>query len=138
MKRLLLTTGLICLSSVLALSANAQTVPADENTEETSEKDSSSLTSSGVSQRTSLQGVYASESVVKVNTMYLKSSDASGIYAEQTSHMNNAAIVNSDIDINRIAVHSGDLSSSVITQSTYINGADIQNTTLELNRVVLN
>lgn len=137
MKRLLLTTGLICLSSVLTLSANAQTAPADE-TEETSENEPSSMTSSGVAQRATLQGVYASESVVKVNTLYLKSSDASGIYAEQTSHMNNAAIVSSDLDINRIAVRAGDLSSSVITQSTYINGADIQNTTLELNRVVLN
>lgn len=138
MKRLLLTTGLICIAPVFSLGAHAQTAPPGETNEETSEKDPSSLTSSGVNQRTSLQSVYASESVVKVNTMYLKSSAASGIYAEQTAHINNAAIVNSDVDINRIAVHAGDFSSSVITQSTYINGADIQNTTLELNRVVLN
>lgn len=138
MKRLLLTTGLICIAPVLTLGAHAQTVPPDEAKEEIGDKDSSSLTSSGVNQRTSLQGVYASESGIKVNTMYLKLSSASGVYAEQTAHINNAAIVNADIDINRIAVHAGDLSSSVITQSTYINGADIQNTSLELNRLVLN
>jgi len=139
MKRLLLTTGLMCLAPLLAFGAHAQTVPPpDQTKEETNADGAGILSSSGLSQRSSLQGVYAKESGVKLNTVYLKGSSAFGIYARQISRLDNVAIINSNVDINRIAVHSGEISSSIINQSTYINGADIQNTSLELNRLVLN
>jgi hypothetical protein len=139
MKRQLLAAGMLCFAPAFAYNAHAQTDPNTQNQEEeTSEEDTGNLSSSGVSQRTSLQGVYISESGVKLNTIYLKGSSASGIYAEQIAHIGDAAVVSSNVDINRIAVHSGDISSSVITQSTYMNGVDIQNSSLELNRVVLN
>lgn len=135
MKQLIFTTGLLCLAPVFAMSAHAQTAPVEE---ETSEAGTTSLSSSGVSQRTSLQGVYASESGIKLNTLYLSDSSASGIYAEQTNYIGDASIVSSNVNVNSIQVFSGEVSSSVITQSTYINGADIQNSSLELNRVILN
>lgn len=138
MKRLLLTAGVLFLAPAMAFSAHATTAAAEDTTEETSEAESGTLTSSGVSQRTSLQGIYASESGIKVNTVYLSDSSASGIYAEQITHIGDAAIVSSNVNINSIQVFSGEISSSVITQSTYVNGMDIQNSSLELNRVILN
>lgn len=140
MKRLILTVGVLLLAPEMAYSADVLTAPSppDNTTEESSEADSSTLTSSGVSQRASLQSIYASESAVKVNTVYLADSTASGIYAEQVTYIGDAAIVSSNVNINSIQVYSGEISSSVITQSTYVNGMDVQNSSLELNRLILN
>jgi hypothetical protein len=140
MKRILTSLGVLLLTPGLAFSAEtpvAETVPSSSSSADSSEQ-SSTLTSSGVSQLAVMQSVYANESLVKLNTVFLDDSDVSGIYAEQTANVNNAAIVKSNVNINSIQVYGGEISSSVITQKTYIDGADIQASTLELNRVILN
>ncbi|MEP3653564.1 MAG: hypothetical protein ABJO36_01600 [Litorimonas sp.] len=136
MKRLLLIAGACLLTPALSFAAE---VPADEETStaETAPQ-SSTLTSSGANQVAVMQSVYASESLVKLNTVYLSDADASGIYTDQTANINNAAIVNSNVNVNSIQLYGGEISSSVITQKTYVNGADVQASNLELNRVILN
>lgn len=135
MKRILLLTVAFVLTPMVSYAAEVPTKTANEVADTNK---SSEMSSSYVSQVTALQSVYANESSIKTNTVYLGDSTASGIYAEQNAHVTNAAIVSSNVNVNSIQVYSGAVSSSTVTQSTYVNGADVQYSTLEINRVILN
>ena len=138
MKRQLLMTGLFFMVPAMAFNAQAQEATTPETQEEETEtSNSGTIASSGIYQFTSLQSIYAQESAVKLNTMYLQDSSVTGIYAEQFTGIGNAGIVRSNVNINNISVQSGDVSSSTIKQTTHITGMEVTDSTIELNRVAL-
>lgn len=138
MKLLLLTTAALFL---LPTFAHAEELPTDsptETTETNTEKSSSTLASSGVTQWISITGIYAYESVIKLNQVNLSNTSATGIYAEQVANISNAGIVGSNFSANNLTVTSGEISSSTIRQTAHLNGIDFQNSSVEFNSVVLN
>ena len=118
--------------------AQSSTEGAESTAEQTSNAETSVMDSSGISQRTYLSGIYASESNVELNTIYLDDSEATGIWSEQITNIANGAIVRSNVSVNSIKLYSGEMNGSVVNQSTYVNGVDIQDANVEINRVILN
>jgi len=138
MKRQLLMTGLLLIAPTMAFNAQAQDATNPETPEEQTEPtNAGTISSSGLYQFTSLQSIYAQESAVKLNTMYLENASLTGVYADQFTGIGNAGIVRSNVNINNISVYSGDVSSSTIKQTTHITGMEVTDSTIELNRVAL-
>jgi len=138
MKLTLFTAGLLFMTPAVAYGAEAQNPTSAETAKKESRiGKSATLTSSNISQTVAIQSIYARESGIDINTVYLENSSAAGIYAKQVTDIDNAGVVNSNVNINSIAAHSGHVGSSVITQSAYVNGMEIRSSTLELNRVIL-
>lgn len=139
MKRILIPLGALMFSpSVSYAQVSPEPAPAEVSAEQASVGQTSTLESSGVSQRTYIGGVYASESSVKLNTIFLDESDASGLYSEQVSNIQSGAILRSNVNVNSIQLYSGQMNDAFINQSTYVNGLDVQDSNLEINRVILN
>ena len=138
MRKLLLTAGILLLTPSVAFGAEAQNAAMADNAKKESRiGKSATLTSSEISQTAALQSIYARESSIQTNTIYLERSSANGIYAKQVTDIDNAGIINTNVNINSIAAHAGHVGSSTITQSAYMNGMEIRNSLLELNRVIL-
>lgn len=139
MKRILFPLGAALLIPATAFAQSApEPTYAEPATEETSNAQTSTMDSSGITQKTYVGGIYASESNVKLNTIYLDESKVTGLWSEQISNLQNAAIQRSNVNVNSIQLYSGEMNGSVINQATYVNGMDIQDSNVEINRVILN